>query len=204
MTARTHASRRALAAGAAGVALLLAGCGGSDDEQEPGPDSPQGAIERRIDAIESDLKARPADPEPLAELAKAHFQAATLESIPTGGYTDDGKRQLRLAAQAWQRYLATDPADPDVGVAQLMAAVYGPGALEQPRNAVRAQRLITENADPPSSSMFAQLAQMAYLAGDRATADRAAERALELAPKAERTRLRAALRAAAQQARAQP
>lgn len=202
MPAPAHASRRALVAVAAGVAML-AGCGGSDDDR-PDPNSPQGAIERRIEAVQATVKARPADPEPLAELAKAHFQAATLESIPTGGYTDDGKQQLRRAAQAWQRYLAKDPAEPDVGVAQLMAAVYGPGALEQPKNAVRAQRIIAENADPPSASMFVQLAQTAYLAGERATARRAADRALELTPRGERARLRAVLRAAAAQSRAQP
>lgn len=204
ITTRTHASRRACAAVAAGAALLLAGCGGSDEDDKPDANSPQAAIERKIAAVQADVKARPADPAPLAALAKAHFQAATLESIPTGGYTDEGKKQLRLAALAWERYLAKNPDPPDVGVAQLMAAAFGPGALQEPKNAVRAQRIITENADPPSAAMFAQLAQMAYLAGDSATAARAADRALELTPKGERKRLREALRSAADQARSQP
>ena len=204
MASRTHASRRVLAAVAAGAALLLTGCGGSDEDDKPDADSPQGSIERKIAAVQADVKAKPADPEPLAALAKAHFQAATLESIPTGGYTDEGKKQLRLAALAWERYLAKKPDRPDIGVAQLMAAAFGPGALHEPKNAVRAQRIITENADPPSASMFAQLAQMAYLAGDRSTAARAADRALELTPERERERLRDALRAAVEQARSQP
>ena len=204
MTTRTHASRRACAAVAAGAALLLAGCGGSDDDDAPDRGSPQAAIERKIAAVQADVKANPADAEPLAALAKAHFQAATLESIPTGGYTDEGKKQLRLAALAWQRHLAKNPDPPDIGVAQLMTAVFGPGALQEPGNAVRAQRIIAENSDPPSASMFAQLAQMAYLAGDSATAARAAERALQLTPKGERERLREALRAVAGQDREQP
>lgn len=204
MATRVHASRRALAAAAAGVVIVLTGCGGSDEDDKPERTGPQAAMQRKIASLQADVKAKPADPAPLAALAKAHFQAATLESIPTGGYNDEGKKQLRRAALAWQRYLARKPDPPDVGVAQLMAAAFGPGALEEPKNAVRAQRIITENADPPSASMFAQLAQMAYLANDTTTADRAADRALELAPKAERRRLRDALAAASQQARAQP
>lgn len=204
MATRTHASRRACAAVAAALALLPAGCGGSDEDDAPDANSPQAAIERKIAAVQADVKARPEDPEPLAELAKAHFQAATLESIPTGGYTDEGRKQLRLAALAWERHLAKNPDPPDIGVAQLMAAAYGPGALQEPKNAVRAQRIITENADPPSASMFAQLAQMAHLAGDGATAARAADRALELTPEDERERLREALRFAAERARSQP
>lgn len=193
MGPRTHTSRRAAAAVAA-IAILLAGCGSSDSA--PDPNSPEAAVESKIEAAQADVKAAPTDPAPLAALTKAHFQAANLESIPTGGYTDEGEKELRLAAQAWERYLALDPEPPDSGVAQMMAAAYRPGALDEPKSALHAQRILAESADPPSAPMFLQLAQMAYGAGDESTGDKAADRAIALTPKDERSAVREALKSA--------
>lgn len=194
MGARTHASRRACATVVA-IAVLLAGCGDSSDSASPpAANSAQAAVEKKIASAQADANAAPTTPEPLAELAKAHFQAANLQSIPTGGYKDEGRKQLRLAALAWERYLALDPEPPDTGVAQLMAATYGPGGLDEPAKALRAQQILAENSEPPTAATYAQLARAAYRAGDDATGDDAAQRAVELAPKRDRARLRAEMR----------
>jgi hypothetical protein len=195
MAMRTHAARRALVTAAA-LAGLLAGCG---SEPAPDPDSPQAAVQRKIESAQADAKTAPADPRPLAALAKAHFQAAGLETVSAGGYNDKGKAHLRDAAQAWERYLAMEPRRPDTGVARLMAATYGPGALDEPKKALRAQQVLTTNTHPPNATLFAQLAQMAYYAGDARTGDLAVDRAVALTPKAGRSAIRDALATAREQ-----
>lgn len=203
MAIMRHASRRARAA-AAVIAVALAGCGGSDDERSGPPAAATAGLEARIDAAQKQAEAAPTDPEPLAELAKAHFQAAGLKTTATGGYTDAGKAELRDATQAWDRYLALDPEPLDTGVAQLISAAYGPGSLDQPKKAVEVQMLLTKNIRPPRASQYARLAQMAYYAGDTRTADLAADRAIELSPERARKAMRRLLSSARQLAPAQP
>jgi tetratricopeptide (TPR) repeat protein len=192
-----HASRRALATAAA-IAIALAGCGSSDDK--PDPSSPAASLARKIDAAQARAKATPTDPKPFAELAKLHFQAAGLKTGSTGAYSDDGKSELREATRAWERYVALDPNPLDTGVAQLMAAAYGPGSLEQPKKAVAVQQVLAERTRPPDAALYAQLAQKAYYAGDTQTAERAAQRAIELTPKAKRAAMRKTLQTTSGQA----
>lgn len=191
MTAGRHPSRRALAAGAA-AAIALTGCGSSPDDK-PDANSPAAGLERKIDAVRAEVKAAPRDPEPLAELAKAYFQSAGLKTSSTGAYSDEGKDDLRRATRAWERYVALNPEPLDTGVAQLIAAAYGPGSLEDPEKAVELQQLVATRTRPPDASLFAQLAQMAFYAGDTLTAQRAAARAVELTPKADRAAMRETL-----------
>lgn len=202
MVIARHISRRAVAA-AVLVTIALAGCGGSDERSEV-PKAATAGLEARIEAAEKQAKAAPDDPEPLAELAKAHFQAAGLKTNSTGGYTGDGKDQLREATKAWDRYIALDPDPLDTGVAQLIAAAYGPGSLDQPRKAVDVQVLLTENLSPPRASQYARLAQMAYYAGETETAEKAGKRAVELSPERARRAMRRLLASARQLAPAKP
>lgn len=199
MRTGSHRSRRALAAVVA-IAIVLIGCGSSsDDDDKPASNSVAASLERKIDAAQKRSVAAPSDPAPLAALAKLHFQAATLKVNSTGQYSDDGKAQLRQATQAWERYLALDPQPVDTGVAQLMSAAYGPGSLDDPKKAVAAQQVLTANSRRPDAAMFAQLAQMAYAADEARIGDRAAARAIELAPKSERSALRKTMRSAKSQ-----
>ncbi|MFP5362188.1 MAG: hypothetical protein ACLGI5_05625 [Thermoleophilia bacterium] len=197
MPPRRHRSRRALAAAVA-AAVALAGCGSSSDDERD-LDSPSASLEVKIESLQRAVTAAPTDPEPLAELAKTRFQAAGLMRNSTGMYTEDGLRELRRATEAWDRYVALDPERLDTGVAQLIAAAYGPGSLEEPKKAVEIQQLVADNTRPPSAGPYAQLAQMAYYAGERATARRAAARAIELTPRAARDAMRKALAAASDQ-----
>jgi tetratricopeptide (TPR) repeat protein len=196
-----HASRRELAT-AIVIVIAIAGCGSSGDK--PDPSSPAGALQRKIDTAQARAKAAPTDPEPLAELAKLHFQAAGLKTGSTGEYSDDGKSELREATQAWGRYVALDPNPLDTSVAQLMAAAYGPGSLDDRKKAVAVQQILAERTRPPSARLYAQLAQKAYYAGDRQTAERAAQRAIELTPKARRAAVRGLLQNARQASSVQP
>jgi hypothetical protein len=191
-----HASRRALALAAA-VAIGLAGCGSSDDDSD-GKGAAAG-LERKIEAAQTKAKAAPTNPAPLAELAKLHFQAATLKVGSDDGYGDDGKQQLRQATRAWERYLALDPQPVDTSVAQLMSAAYAPGSLDEPKKAVAAQRILASNTRPPDAAQFAQLAQKAYYAGETRTGDAAAARAIKLTPRSQRADMRETMKTAKSQ-----
>jgi tetratricopeptide (TPR) repeat protein len=196
-----HASRRALAT-VITIAVALVGCGSSDDKSDQS--GPAASLERKIDAAQAKSKAKPTDPKPFADLAKLHFQAAGLKTSSTGEYSDDGKDELREATQAWERYVALNPDPLDTGVAQLIAAAYGPGSLEQPKKAVAVQQVLAERTHPPDGALYAQLAQKAYYAGETQTAESAAQRAIELTPKAKRAAMRETLQAARSAAPRQP
>jgi hypothetical protein len=192
------ASRRASAVIAViAFALTLAACGGDDDDKSTTSNA-QSGLEKRIDAAEKRAKAEPTSPAPLAELAKLHFQSATLKREGVG-YSDAGKDELREATKAWQRYIALEPKRVDTDVAQLISAAYGPGALDDPRRAVRVQEVLAENTSPPRAGAYVQLAQMAYSAGERRIGDVAAKRAVELSKPARRDKLRKRLKAARSQ-----
>jgi hypothetical protein len=176
----THASRRTVAIAAA-IVLVLAGCGGSSDSEDL--NTPESAVQRNIESAQAEVKAAPNKPQPQAALAKAYFQSAGVKVNSTGQYSDAGKDDLRRATMAWDRYLTLDPDPLDTGVAQLIAAAYGPGSLDEPKNAVQLQRVLANNTSPPRASQYVQLALMAYSASDLPLGDRAAKRALELLPK---------------------
>jgi hypothetical protein len=66
--------------------------------------------------------------------------------------------------------------------------LYGPTALNKPKRAQDAARVIAEaDNDAPS---YLQLVQFAVLAGDTRTADLAGQKAIDLAPKSEKKAVR--------------
>jgi hypothetical protein len=156
-------------------------------------------IDKRIRSALAKTRVHPQEAAGWAEVARLRFQRAGIDGIvddPTTGessYTAKGKAKLSLAAEAWERYLALDPKTPDAQVARLMAQAYDKGGLNVPVKAERAMQIVTEAEDPPSSNLFAQLARLAYLAGDKTTGDLAADRAVKLAPAGDRKSLRTAL-----------
>jgi hypothetical protein len=138
------------------------------------------------------VRADPKDANAWAQLAIVRYQRAGIDGIAQDGtYTDDGKRRLGLAAGAWERHLALDPKQPNVRAANLMVLAYQ--ALNKLDEAVRAKQIATAAQDPPNSNVYAQLAQLAYAAGDARIGDLAANRAVDLAPKEQRKQLRTAL-----------
>ena len=71
-----------------------------------------------------------------------------------------------------------------------MVQAYSQTGLNEPAKAVKAMQLVTAAEDPPSTNLYQQLAQLAYLAGETRTGDLAAERAVDLAPENDRKALR--------------
>jgi hypothetical protein len=151
-------------------------------------------IDKRIATALASTRSSPRKPAAWAQLARLRYQRATIADInPDGTYSNAGKDELRLAAQAWERYIALDPKHPDPKVARLMVQTYGASGIGDPGKAVQAMEIVTAAEKPPSSNLYAQLAQLAYLAHDSRTAQLASDRALRLASPSERAQLRTAL-----------
>ena len=163
------------------------------------------AVDKRIDSELAKTRANPKDAAAWAQLAIVRFQRASIDGIAQDGtYTADGKKRLRLAATAWERHLALEPKQPSVRAANLMVQAYGQTGLNDLDKAVRAKQIVTAAERPPSANLYAQLAQLAYQAGDTRVGDLAATRALDLTPKADRKPLKTALDALKKTAAAPP
>jgi hypothetical protein len=134
-----------------------------------------------------------------AALARARFQLAGAGAnfdASKGTFTSKGVAELQSAGDAWERYLALNPKNPDDRVASLMVQAYG--ALNKPDKAAEAQEVITEAR--PTAATFTQLAVFAYQAGETRKGDLAKNKALELTPKDMREALKGQLESAKQSA----
>lgn len=156
----------------------------------------------RVKDLEKRVAARPQDKAAWAELARARFQEASSGDgydQNAGAFTDKGKEKLRGADRAWQRHLKLAKDKPDAQVANLMVQVYGPGGLEDLDKATSAMELVVE-ARPKSYALYAQLATLAYAAGQQRKGDLAADKAVDLAPKDQRNTIKSQLEQASTQA----
>jgi hypothetical protein len=156
--------------------------------------------QKERDALRA-TQTRPKDPAVWAELARARVQTAGFGDNfdpNTASYTESGKAKLQQAADAWERYLALDPKQPDDRVAGLMVRAFDQTGLNRPADAAAAQEIITE--ERPSAGTFATLAIFAYQAGQIRKGDLARGRALDLAPKEDRNTLKSQLDGAKQAA----
>jgi hypothetical protein len=185
-----------------GGGLILFGIGGGPsggllDAFKGGGGSSTGnsLVQKRIDAAQKRLAANPQDRGALQELIRDNYQLATLSADPnTGVFTAEGKKDLQNASNAWQRYLSTNPAKPDPTLASYMFQVYSQAGLNQPANAQKAAEILA--AQQNNSSAYIRVVQYATLAGDKRTADLAAQKALQLAPKGQRGSVRTLIKQA--------
>jgi hypothetical protein len=99
------------------------------------------------------------------------------------GYTEDGRKQLEQADQAWKRYLDTDPDRIDPGLAATALQIYDPLGLgppsDDPQKYVRPAREIAEQQNTPEA--YIKLVEVATVAGDTRTAGLAERKALSFA-----------------------
>ena len=147
-------------------------------------------VEDRIDENEKKLETNPKNQAALKQLAQDWYLLANEEADPnTRQFTDEGKERLTEADEAWQRYLDLDPKKPDAALASIMINAYGPSGLNQAADAADAAEIITA-ANPRDAQAFLQLAQYAALAGEQRNADLAGQKAIDLAPKNQRNRVR--------------
>jgi uncharacterized membrane protein YccC len=155
--------------------------------------------QKRVDDSEAAVRARPRDANAYARLAEARYQlAGQSEGFDqnaadfTQAFQGESREQLVLAERAWDRHLQLARDRPNTNVANTMQTAFA--ALGKPEKAVRAQEIVLEaRGDRAGYGDYSKLAQLAYQANQTRKGDLAAERALDLAPRDQRTELKAAL-----------
>jgi hypothetical protein len=163
-----------------------------------------GAQSQAISAQEKTaLKAtqqRPNDSAAWAQLVQARWTSATTDASnynsSTATFTDSGKKALASLTQAWQRYL-TLTKSPDANTAILAARAYA--KLGNYANEASAWETVA-NANPTQPTAFECLAVSSYAASQARKGDLAANKAISLLPKANRTTIKQTFT----QAKAQP
>ncbi|HVW17963.1 MAG TPA: hypothetical protein VHB30_06905 [Solirubrobacteraceae bacterium] len=142
--------------------------------------------------LEQRIRRNPDNAHLWAELAQIRVQDATTGANydqSTSTYTSSGLARLRQASNAWDHYLAASPAKPDDAIASVM--VQALGALGRYARATKAAEIVA--AAQPSPGTYEQLAQYAWAAGQESKGDLAADKAVSLAPKAQRKTVRSQL-----------
>jgi hypothetical protein len=159
----------------------------------------------QVTAAEKRVAVAPTDQAAWAALVNARYEVAASGDdfdSTTDEFTTKGKAELEQAASAWNHYLALDPKEPNVDVANEMARVFEPAGLNLPAQAVTAQEIVVAQ-NPTSPSDYSNLAALAYLAGETRTGDLASANAVSLEPKAQQATLKAQLATIKTEAQAQ-
>jgi hypothetical protein len=192
-----------------GGGLVLFGIGGATsggllDAIKGGGGSSSGndVLEKNVERAQKRVRLHPSDPTAWVTLTRAQFQlAGTGDNYDqnTGAFTAKGRKALASVERSWDRYLALDPPKPNPDLASLMVQALGPTGLNHADKAVAAQEIVV-GARPASTGLYAQLAQLAYIAGQTRKGDLAAQKSVELAPKDQRSALRDQFKQLKQQA----
>jgi hypothetical protein len=176
-----------------GGGLVLFGIGGSSGgilDAITGNNSGGGSVsdsglEKRIETQEKKLKTSPNNTAALAELVRLHYQVASSQT-PSGSTTiaDDQKDELRKAGVYWDRYVEATDNNPNPDLARVALIVFDKTGLNQPTKAKDVVRVLA--ADANNAQTYLLLVQYATAAGDKRTAQLAAQKAVDLAPKSQR------------------
>lgn len=176
--------------GIGGIGDLLGGGGGNGDASS--------AFDEDIEAAEARLAVNPSDTAALSELVTLHFQAGRQAVDENGALTSDGEEELRLGADAWNKYVKASKSDVDTGVATIAFQTFdalGATSFEEARAstssaealtavnaavadweaAAETNRILVERQ--PTSANYTRLAYYLYLSGQTEAADQAAEQA---------------------------
>ena len=150
-----------------------------------GGSSGDSALEDRVDRQEERLAKSPQNEALLQNLIRDYYSLATGQrESGTVGFPADAKDELRKAGEYWQRYTKAVEGEPSADAARYALQVYDIGALNRPKEAQKAAAIIAQDSNDVAS--YLRLVAYAARAGDTRTADLAATKAVDLAPKAQR------------------
>jgi hypothetical protein len=158
------------------------------------------ALQKQIDKQEERLQTNPRNEVVLQALVRNYYAKAT-QSRESGatGFPPDAKDDLRKAGAYWNRY-ASVADKPNPATAGYALQIYDTGALNKPKDAVKAASILAEAGNDAAS--YLRLVSYASRAGDTRTANLAGQKAVDLAPKAQKKLVKKqveALKKAAQQ-----
>jgi hypothetical protein len=148
-------------------------------------------LQKRIDTQKERLQASPQNATILADLVRLNYQAAVSQQ-PSGSsaFPDDAKDELAAAAAYWDRYVEARNGDPSPDLSRLAFSIFGQTGLNQPKKALVAVRAIADQQNDFQSYLL--LVQTATAAGDTRTAKLAAQKAVDLAPEAQKKQVKKA------------
>jgi tetratricopeptide (TPR) repeat protein len=182
---------------APGGLLDAVGLGSSSDN------SSDTQYEDQINNAEGKLATDPQNEQALLNLARYHYLSANSQvSVSSEGAVDippEAQSELEQAVDAWQRYLKTDPKDPEASVAANATQAYV--LLNDAEGAAEAQKIVAESQN--SAPAYGQLAYYLYFDFQFDAADEAAAKAIELSEPSEREQTKKNLEAVEAQARKQ-
>lgn len=167
--------------------------------------SPSSVFDSQAAAIEKKLRRDPNNAQLLAREVRVRYSAGSsqVQVDPNTGATSVTQSAIddfSKAADAWRRYLKVNSGKPDPSLATLaVQALTGTVTAGTPvvdiadnlKAAVGAQKIVTDAN--PSLGSYATLAQIAYFAGDTATAGQAGRKALQASPKSKQSAVKQAL-----------
>lgn len=150
-----------------------------------GGSSGDSVLRDRVERQEERLAKEPRNEAVLQNLIRDYYSLATGQRESGAvGFPEDARDELRRAGTYWQRYAATVDGEPNAESARYALQVYDAAALNRPREAQKAAAILAQDANDVAS--YLRLVAYATRAGDKRTADLAAEKAVDLAPKAQR------------------
>jgi hypothetical protein len=176
-----------------GGGLVLFGIGGSSGgiidaitgNGSGGGSSINSQLEKRIDAQKKRLETSPNNTTVLSALVQLNYQAA-VSQMSSGATTipAEGKDELRQAASYYERYVGAKSGTPSASLARLAMNIYDTGGLNEPDKAKDAVRVVAAASN--NWQTYLLLVQKATAAGDTRTAQLAAQKAVDLAPQAQK------------------
>jgi hypothetical protein len=172
-----------------GGGLVLFGVGGDvsggllDAFKGGGGSSGDSALNDKIEKQEERLQANPRNEVLLQSLVRDYYAKATQTRESGSAFPPDAKDDLRKAGAYWTRY-ADAAENPNPTTASYALQIYDVAALNKPKEAQKAASILAQEAnDSPS---YLRLVSYAARAGDTRTADLAGQKAVDLAPKAQK------------------
>jgi hypothetical protein len=156
---------------------------------ERGGGDGSGQLEKRIERNEKRLATAPANEALLKELVRDNYALAG-QQVESGAqaFPKESRDELRKAAVYWERYVKAETGKPDPSLANVALQVYDVGALNRPKEAQKTASIIAEADQSPEA--YLRLVSYAALAKDTRTADLAAQKAVDLAPKGQRKQVK--------------
>jgi hypothetical protein len=147
----------------------------------------------QIKKYEKLTKKQPNDVSAWEKLTAAQLHEAGGEAYVTqAGLTSKGKELFSQTAQSWNSYLALNPPKPSLELAKQMVRVFDEEGLNQPSEAVKVLQVVVAG-ESAGESIYAALAEYAYKAHNARVGDLASEKAVSLAPAAQRKQLKTEL-----------
>jgi uncharacterized tellurite resistance protein B-like protein len=172
-----------------GGGLVLFGVGGDvsggllDAFKGGGGPSGDSALQSRIDKQEERLQKNPGNQALLQNLVRDYYSQATTKRQNATTFPPDAKDDLRKAGAYWNRYESVAE-KPNAATAAYALQVYDVGGLNKPKEAEKAAQILAQAGNDTAS--YLRLVLYAARAKDTRTADLAAQKAVDLAPKAQK------------------